>query len=866
MPRRPSRWVRALLRLLPADVRGDFGRDIAATLADEHRDAGTALRRLHVSLRNLAAFVRVGIPLHAEQTSQDFRLGFRTLAAAPAFAGVALAALGLGIGGAATTFSVADSFLFKPLPFAEPHRLVHLWGTDRPRGFDTLRVSLQEYEAWNRLTGVFDGVAFFNYLSEELTGGPAPERVATGRVSTNVFDVLGVRPGLGRGFEPGEDRPGAEPVVVISHRFWQRRLGGSQDVLSRRVDLAGIGHRIVGVMPASFAFPLPVTDLWAPRVIDRARLTANVQPLQVLARLAPGVTRDQAMAAAGRASADLAAVEPVLAGRGVHVVPLREALNFAHEMFAFGAAVIGAANLLLLLTVCANLSSLMMSRAIRRGHEAALRAALGASRLRLVRQYVAEGIVLSLAGGLLGALVAAWSVGLLNQIIPVDLFRAADFAIDARTGAVVFLLSMISTIAFALLPALRLAHGSLAIAIRRDGGAGTTSRHTQRLQSALVVAQIALAIVLLAGTALVMRSVAALAAVDPGFDPDRVLTVHASLPRQRYATPDTAARFQAAVLSRVSALPGALDAAFVNFLPLNHETQTREFTPRGWAGTGRLPSADQLIVTPGYFAVLRIPVIDGRAFDHTDRRGAPPAVVINESLARRYWPTTSPVGSTLQFTGGSSPATIVGVVGDTLQRGLTDRGRGQIFLAQAQTPGTSVRLIVKTAGDPMAIADAVAGIIREIDPLLPLAEMRSLEQVVDEFLLPQHALRVTLGVLGVVALCLMIVGVYGIVITHVTERTREMGIRMAIGAAPGQIERHVLGRGLRLAAWGVALGTPLSMLIGLVARDLLFGVSAASPFTYVGVAGAVMFVAAVASLGPARRAARISPLIAMRIG
>jgi predicted permease len=866
MPPRPSRWIRALLRLLPADVRGDLGRDIATTLADEHRDAGTTLRRLRVSVRNLAAFVRLGVPLHAEQTWQDLCLGLRTLGSAPAFAGVAVAALGLGVGGAATTFSVADSFLFKPLPFADPDRLVHLWGADQPRGVDMLRVSLQEYEAWGRLTGVFDGVAFFNYLSEELTGSPVPERVESGRVSTNVFDVLGVRPILGRGFASGEARPGAEPVAMISHRFWQRRFGGTADVLNRRIDLGGIGHRIVGVMPASFAFPLPVTDVWAPRVIDRSRLTADVYPLQVLARLAPGVTRDRAMAAAARASADLAAIEPALAGRRANVVPLREALNFAHDLFALGAVLIGAANLLLLLTVCANLSSLMVSRAIRRAREAALRAALGASRLRLVRQYLAESVVLSLAGGLLGALVAAWSVGLLNQVIPADLFRAAEFAIDARAWAVVFLLSMAATIAFGLLPALRLARVSLVSAIRQDGGTGTMSRRSLRLQSGLVVAQVALSIILLAGTTLVMRSVSALAAVDPGFDAARVLTVQASLPRQRYATSDAAARFQAAVLSRVSALPGVLHAAFVDFLPLNHEARTREFTPQGWAESGRLPSADQLVVTPGYFAVLGIPVVDGRGFAQTERPGAPQAVVINQSLARRHWRERSPIGSTVQFTGASQPATIVGVVADTLQWGLTDRSRTQIFLAQSQTPGTYLRLIVKTAGDPMAMADAVTGVVREVDPWLPLVEIRSLEQVVDEFLLPQRALRATLGVLGVVSLCLTIVGVYGIVITYVTERTREMGIRMAVGADPGQVMRYVLGRGLRLTAWGAAIGTPLSVTIGLVSRDMLVGVSAASPLTYLGVAGAVMLVATVASLAPARRAARISPVIAIRTG
>jgi putative ABC transport system permease protein len=339
-----------------------------------------------------------------------------------------------------------------------------------------------------------------------------------------------------------------------------------------------------------------------------------------------------------------------------------------------------------------------------------------------------------------------------------------------------------------------------------------------------------------------------------------------TLPRQRYPTSESVARFQEDVIARVSALPAVRHAALVNFLPLNHEHQSREFTPQGWAGSGRLPSADQLVVTPEYFAALGIPLIVGRTFDRTDRPDSPQAAVVNQSLARRYWPGGSPVGATMQFTGAGQPAVIVGVVGDSLQRNLGERGRNQIFLAQAQGPGTYLRLVARTDDDPLAIAGAVTGIVHELDPRLPVVDVRPLDRVVDEFLLPQRSLRVSLAALGVIALALAVIGVYGIVITYVTERTREMGIRMAVGADAGQITRYVLGRGLRLAASGAAIGTPVAVGVAVLARELLFGVSATDPLLYVGVAGSVVIVALLTSLIPARRAARINPLIAIRTG
>lgn len=858
------RWFRALLRLFPADFRGDFGSDMQDVFSEELRDARGG--RARVWWRNAVAMLRLGPRLHAEQSWQDARLAARALRRSPTFTLVAVVALAFGIGSAVTTFSIADAFLLRPLPFRDPSALVHVWSAERARGLPMLRSSLQEYRAWARHDDVFAGLAVFNYGSVELEGGAEPERVSTGSGSANLFDVLGVRPLLGRTFRAGEDAPGAAPVALVSAGFWRARFGGRADVLSSTLDISGTRYAIVGVMPDSFVFPLPTTKIWIPRVLDPSKYTADVQPFQVVGRLQPGVTRERADAILNAGAAERQRTYPALAGRTASVVPLRQALDFAHDIFSIGTLIIGLANLLLLLTACANISSLMLGRAVRRSREVAVRAALGASRFRLVRQFLVESLLLAAAGGAAGALLAWWGTGLAAGIIPDELFRTGPIAVDLRALLVAAALSILAALTFGLTPALRFARANLGEAMRQDGGTGTTSRSSLRLQSLMVQKQVALSVVLLVAMVLVTRSVGALGGVNPGFDASDVEVLQLVLPSARYSGPDAVAAFHDNVLARVQAVPGVESAATVNYLPLNHETDFAEVWLPGAVRTpdAHVPEATVLAVSPQYFDVMRIPVLQGRSFTGADQAGQPAVVIVNASLARHRWPDRSPIGARVELDDKPDQYTVVGVVADTHQSDLTTTGEEQIFLPEAQHPWDYLRIIARTSSDPRASAPALAAAVHAVDPLLPVLNASPLADVVDEYLLPQRSLRGTLLVIGAFSLWLALFGIYGIVVCHVADRTREIGVRVALGADERRIVRHVMGRGLRLAVRGAGAGLLLAAVAGFAARSLLFGVGPADAPTYLIVTGLVLFVAAAAGWLPARRAARIDPVLAIK--
>jgi putative ABC transport system permease protein len=858
------RWFRALLRLFPSDFRGDFGPDMQDVFSEELRDARGG--RARVWWRNAVAMLRLGPRLHAEQTWQDVRHAARTLRRSPTFTVVAVVALAFGTGSAVTTFSIADAFLLRPLPFRDPSALVDVWSAERARGLPTLRSSLQEYRAWARHDDVFAGLAVFNYGSVELEGGAEPERVSSGSVSANVFDVLGVTPLLGRTFLAGEDAPGAAPVALISAGFWRARFGGRSDVLSSTLDISGTRYAIVGVMPDSFVFPLPTTKIWIPRVLDPSKYTADVQPFQIVGRLQAGLTRERADAILNAGAAELQRTYPALAGRTASVVPLRQALDFAHDIFSIGTVVVGLANLLLLLTACANISSLMLGRAVRRGREVAVRAALGASRFRLVRQFLVESLLLATVGGLGGALLAWWGTGLASRVIPGELFRTGSIAVDVRALLVAAALSLLAALAFGLAPALRFARANLGEAMRQDGGTGTTSRSSLRLQSLMVQQQVALSVVLLVAMVLVGRSVAALGGVDPGFDASGVEVLQVVLPAARYSGPPAVAAFQDDVLARVRAVPGVVSAATVNFLPLNHETDYAEVSLSGAApppGT-RLPEATVLAVSPQYFDVMRIAVLQGRSFTTDDKAGRPPVVIVNASMARRRWPNRSPLGARVQLDDKPDQYTVVGVVANTRQVDLTTAGQEQIFVPQAQDPWAYLRVLARTSGDPRASVPALVAAVHAVDPLLPVVETRPLAEVVNDYLLPQRSLRGTLLVIGAFSLWLALFGIYGIVACYVADRTREIGVRVALGADERRIVRHVMSRGLKLATRGAGAGLLLAIGASFAARSLLFGVGPADSLTYLLVTALVIFVAAAAGWLPARRAARVDPVIAIK--
>jgi predicted permease len=459
-----------------------------------------------------------------------------------------------------------------------------------------------------------------------------------------------------------------------------------------------------------------------------------------------------------------------------------------------------------------------------------------------------------------------FGVSVANKTIPPDLYRPSAFALDLRGLAIMLSLALLCTLVFGLLPALRFARVNLADAMRRDGGTSSTSRANLRLQSSFVVAQVAMTIVLLSGTLLVGRSVNALGRVAPGFEASGVLTVQTILSGPKYSTTDSVRQFQDAVLGHVSNLPDVTAAAFVNYLPLNHEYDERQIDARGpTPGPGeRLPSALTLVVSAAYFDLLRIPLQEGRTFAERDRAGTEPVAVISRSMATRYWPNESPIGRTFTIEKKTAPLTIVGIVADSLQVDLAERGRPQVFLPQAQDPTPYLRLLVRAAGDPAAAAPAVSRAVHTVDPYLPVTEVQPLSAVVEEFLLPQRALRGALLKLGAFSVALAVLGIYGIVACFVTERTREFGIRAALGASRRHIVGLVAGRGLRLAIRGVLIGLPAAVLAGYLLRGLLFGVGMGDPLTYLAVSAIAVGIALAASITPARRAARLDPVQAIR--
>jgi len=796
---------------------------------------------------------------------QDFRYALCQLARNRGPTVVSVLALALGIGALTLTFSVIDAYLLRPLPFEAPDRLVHLWSTQDKQGWTMLRVAVPDLLDWRDQTRTFEDLAAFNYTGEDLTGGERPEKIATGRVSANVFTVLGVEPVLGRGFLPGEDLPGQGAVAVLSHDFWRRRFDGDPAVLGRTIELGGRQYEIVGVMPPGFVFPLPTTQLWTPRELDTARYGRDAGLVQVVGRLRPGVTTTEARAEMEAIAARLGAAHPdTNADRGVTIVPLRAALNFGYDIFRTMAVVLGVADLFVLLIACANVSSLLLGQALGRAREVSVRTALGASRGRLVRQFLIESTVLAAAGGVVGVLLAAWGVRAVGAGIPDDLYRVGDISIDGPALAFGLAATLAAVLLFGLMPALGASRQALAQALRQGASSVTAARGSLRVQSALVAGEVGMAVLLLVGTVLMIRSYQNLERVDPGFDARQVLTMTIGLP-PGYATAERVAVFHRAVAAEVASVPGVTAAATTDFLPLNHETDVVEFSLAGREAdpTQPPPTALRLTVSPGYFAVMDVPVRGGRAFTEADGAGAARVVVINETMARNYFSGEDPVGRQVRLDDRQS-ATIVGVVEDTRQVDVALAPGAQIFVPQAQAPTRHLRVLARTAGEPLPMTSMVSEAVWRVDPNLPLVEIRSLEQVVREFLLPQTAMSATLGALALGALLLAVVGVYGLMAFFVSRRTHEIGIRMALGASPRDVLTMVLRRGLWLTLTGLVAGLAAAVGLAQVMSSLLFGVGAVDPFTFVVVPALLLAVALLSCYVPARRAAALDPLVSLR--
>jgi len=799
----------------------------------------------------------------------DLRYALRMLRKNPGVTLAAMLTLALGLSANITVFSFANAYLLRPLNFEQPEQLVHIWQTNRRQGYSKLRASLPNVLDWKQHNSTLADVGVFNYTGETLQGSEGPERISGGRVSANVFGLLGVQPALGRGFAPGEDEPGRGAVAVLSHHFWQQRYAADTGVLGKTITVGDGAHTIIGVMPVDFVFPLPTTQLWLPRELDTSRHAREQGFLQVVARLKPGVTRAQAQADLTAIAARLEAEYPRQnESVGVNVTPLKGELNFAYDIFQILAAVMGGSGAFLLLIACGNVASLTIARGLGRTREFAVRAALGAARSRIVRQLLTENLLVALGGGVLGLLMAAWSLQSAAALIPDDLYRVGDLGIDTSTAVFTLALCSVTTLLFGLAPALQVTRHDLNLSLREGGAGAGASFGRRRMHNVLAASQIAMSLVLLVGAGLFTRSMANLSVAPLGFETDSVMTMQLSLPAAQYNSTEKIVAFHRALLREAGAVPGVTAAATVNYLPLNHETASAEFQVEGEAApTERANVAIAQYVSPDYFRVMGIPFSAGRAFGEGDTAATERVVVVSEALAAKFFPAGDAVGRRLllrRSSGELLPASIVGVAGNVKHQEIDETSSLLIYQSQFQAPWTYLRLVTRTTPEPALLAGALRSAIGRVDPTLPVTEVRTLAEVVHEYLLPRRVMSGSMALFAVQAVILATVGLFGVVAFSVAQRTREMGIRVALGAQRGDILRLVLRQGWMLGAAGVGAGLAASLGVGQLLSSLLYGVSAFDPLTLGAAAAFLMGVALLASYLPARRAARTDPMVALR--
>jgi putative ABC transport system permease protein len=799
-----------------------------------------------------------------ENLWRDLLCALRTMRKSPAFAVTAVLTLALGIGANTAIFSVIRAVLLKPLEYHDPDQLVRVSGGATSMRFEVIRTGARSYSGVGAYLGGLETVA--------LAGGAGPEVLKEARVSANFLRILGVEPMLGRGFQSEEDAPGGPPVAIISAELWRRRFGGDPSIAGLTATLAATPHTIVGVMPAGFQFPFSGVDVWVTKPSDDIRPLSPV--LAVFARLRPGVGLEQASAELAVLNRQYAIAHPGMLDTKLNsiarVTPLKDELVAKVRSMLW--MLFGAVGFVLLIA-CANVASLLLARATSRSREFAVRAAIGAGRWRLIEQLLAESVLLAFAGGALGVLLAKWSLSGIARMTALDLPRAGEIRLDGMVLGFAAALSIATGVLFGLVPALGASRPDLAGVLRASGeAASSVGSRAGRLwlsaRGALVVVQVALSIVLLIGAALLMESLAHVYRVDLGFRPANLLTMQISLPPSRYGTDQKKAAFYDELVRRVESLPGVRSATVTLTLPLT-----------GFAGTpvqdaGQPPVrlnerllATIQIISPAHFRTLEIPLRRGREFTVRDKLGAPPVAIIAESLARRLWPAypsgKDPVGQRLLIGANLQPAEIVGVVADVHQSVETDAWPG-VYRPSAQNPFQSAAFVVRTDGDPLRFVNAVRSQVLAIDPDQPVSSVATMEDVVEKSEGQRRLIVELLGLLAGAALLLAVVGMYGVIAYSVVQRTKEIGIRRALGAQQRDVLSLVIGQGVGLTLAGVALGIVGAFALTRVMQGLLFQVSATDRLTYGAVSLLFLIVALVASYIPARRAARIDPMAALR--
>ncbi|HEX8184224.1 MAG TPA: ABC transporter permease [Blastocatellia bacterium] len=802
-----------------------------------------------------------------ETLLQDIRYSIRVLLKSPAVTTVALITLTLGIGATSAIFSVVNAVLLRPLPYEEPDKLVFI--TERSPVLEGMSVAYPNFLDWREQNGVFDKIGVYRRVSFNLTGSGDPDRFVGGEVSADVFNALRAKPIIGRTFLDEEDKAGASPVVVLSYGLWQRRFGKGADIVGQTLTLNGKPHTVVGIMPPDFRFPSGV-DLWVPVGLNADNpswVRGNHPGLYAIARLKPGATIEQAQAEMETIAVRLEQQYPQSnTGNRVAISPL---LNRIVGDVRPALLILLAAVGLVLLIACVNVANLLLARAAARQKEIAVRMALGATRSRLIRQLLTESVMLSVAGGALGLLLAAWGTDLLVAISPNNVPRFAEIKLDNRVFAFTAAIAVVTGILFGLAPALHASKLNLNEMLKEGGRGATAGFRRQRVRSLLVISEVAVALVLLISAGLLIKSFLRLQQVDPGFKPDNVLTAGIPLPRTKYLEPTKRIAFYESLFSRIASLPAVEAVGAVSELPVEGGSQTFFVVEdRPLPPPEEIPLTEYSLVSTGYFKAMGLRLLSGREFNEQDVRDAPLVCIIDQNFAEQYWPGQDPIGKRMKY-GGANPdnpwATIVGVVANVKYQGLDQESpRVQTYMPYTQSTFLGASLVIRTAGDPARLAAAVRSEVMALDPDLPVFDVRTMNDVLKESVAPRRLYMTLLGLFAGVAVTLAAIGLYGVMSYSVTQRTHELGIRMALGARQRDVLRLVVGQGMALAFAGIALGVIGAFGLTWLLSSLLFSVSATDPIIFIAIPLILAGVALGASFVPARRATKVDPMVALR--
>jgi putative ABC transport system permease protein len=798
----------------------------------------------------------------------DLRYGARMLIKKPGFTLVAVITLALGIGANTAIFSVVNAVLLRPLPYPDPDRLVALWIARPERATTSRPVSTPDFEDWRAQNGVFEAMAAFPAVDTTgvtLTGQGEAEQLSTGYVTADFFTLIGAQAILGRPIAPGEHEAGSDQVVVLSHGLWQRRFGADPGIVGKTLTLDGRGFTVTGVMPAGLQLPAVDTEVWVSLSLigpDRVPRVRGNGWLAVMARLKPGVSHEQARANMTTIARGLEEQYPD-SNRGLNEVtltPLHQQVvgNVKPALLAIFAAV-G----FVLLIGCANLANLQLARFEERQKEMAIRASLGAGRARLLRQLLTESVLLALVGGSLGWLLAVWGKDLLISLAPANIPRLDESRLDIHALGFTLLVSVMTGLIFGLAPAARLTRVDLNEALK-EGGRSAAGTQRKGLRDALVVAEVALALMLVIGAGLVGRSLYRLLHVHPGFQAENVLTLQVNVPTYREPQRAQYTAFLQQALERVEQTPGVTAVGMVRPLPLRGAGETTNFavTDQPPPPPGQEPVAARRMISPNYFRAMGIALLAGRDFNAQDREGSHPVAIISQDLARQFFPEQDPVGRSLNMTG--APSIIVGVAADVRLQGLSQAATPTIYVPHAQSPRRGMTFVVRAAGDPLSLAESIRSAIQTVNKDQPIIRVATMNQVVADSFAQSRFSAILLSLFGTLALALAAIGIYGVMAYSVTQRTREIGLRMALGAQTPDVLRLVMAQGLKVAFIGIALGLAGALAVTRLLKALLFSVSTTDPLTFGFVTALLGVVALLACCIPARRAAKVDPMVALR--